>query len=94
VSLAEVRDIAVVVLAAVGIITTLVILITGMLMWRLIAALRADLAPIIASVRDTAETVRATAVTVSDVVADTARGPSGVLGAVHRAWKVARGRWL
>ena len=51
--LAGVRDIAVVVLAAVALVTTLVLLITGMLVWRLLAAIRADVTPIIQSARET-----------------------------------------
>ena len=49
--LAGVRDIAVIVLAAVALVTTLVLLITGMLVWRLLAAIRADVTPIIQSAR-------------------------------------------
>ena len=44
--LASIRDIAVVLLATVMLVTTMVLVITGVFVWRLIAAIREDIAPI------------------------------------------------
>ena len=91
--LAGVRDIAVVVLAAVALIATIVLLITGMLVWRLLAAIRADVAPIIQSARDTVDTVRDTTELVSDVVKDGADSTSSAVKKFRRVLKMAL-RWL
>ena len=91
--LAGVRDIAVVVLAAVALVTTLVLLITGMLVWRLLAAIRADVTPIIQSARDTVDTVRETTELVSDVVKDGTSSTSGALKKFRRVLNVALRWW-
>ena len=91
--LAGVRDIAVVVLAAVALVTTLVLLITGMLVWRLLAAIRADVTPIIQSARDTVDTVRETTELVSDVVKDGTSSTSGALKKLRRVLNMALRWW-
>ena len=91
--LAGVRDIAVVVLAAVALVTTLVLLITGMLVWRLLAAIRADVTPIIQSARETVDTVRETTELVSDVVKDGTSSTSGALKKLRRVLKMALRWW-
>ncbi len=90
--LAGVRDIAVVVLAAVSLVTTLVLLITGLLIWRLLAAVRADVSPIIGAVRDTVETVRATADAVQGAVESTAASSSRTSRVLRRLIGFVRGR--
>ena len=91
--LAGVRDIAVVVLAAVALVTTLVLLITGMLVWRLLAAIRADVTPIIQSARETVDTVRETTELVSDVVKDGTSSTSGALKKVRRILNMSMRWW-
>ena len=91
--LAGVRDIAVVVLAAVALVTTVVLLITGMLVWRLLAAIRADVAPIIQSARETVDTVRDTTELVSEVVKDGASSTSGGLKKFRRVLQMALRWW-
>ncbi len=91
--LAGVRDIAVVVLAAVALVTTLVLLITGMLVWRLLAAIRADVTPIIQSARETVDTVRETTDLVSEVVKDGATSTSGALKKFRRVLQMALRWW-
>ena len=92
-TLGDVRDIAIVVLGAVSLITILVFIVTALLVWRLIAAIRTDIGPIFASVRDTANTVRATVDLVRDTVDETTRPSTGVFSALRRAAKFARGRF-
>lgn len=91
--LAGVRDIAVVVLAAVALVVTIVLLITGMLVWRLLAAIRADVAPIIQSAQDTIDTVRDTTELVSDVVRDGTSSTSGALKKFRRVLQMALRWW-
>jgi hypothetical protein len=91
--LAGVRDIAVVVLAAVALVTTIVILITGMLVWRLLAAIRADVTPIIQSAQETVDTVRETTELVSDVVKDGTSSTSGALRKFRRVLQMALRWW-
>ncbi len=91
--LAGVRDIAVVVLAAVALVTTLVLLITGMLVWRLLAAIRADVTPIIQSARETVDTVRETTELVSDVVKDGTSSTSGALKKIRRVLNMSLRWW-
>ena len=91
--LAGVRDIAVVVLAAVALVTTIVILITGMLVWRLLAAIRADVTPIIQSAQETVDTVRETTELVSDVVKDGTSSTSGALKKFRRVLQMALRWW-
>lgn len=91
--LAGVRDIAVVVLAAVALVATLTLLITGMLVWRLLAAIRTDVTPIIHSARETVDTVRDTTELVSDVVKDGTTSTSGALRKFRRVLRMAL-RWL
>ncbi|MCY3895021.1 MAG: hypothetical protein OXG17_00970 [Chloroflexi bacterium] len=91
--LAGVRDIAVVVLAAVALVATLILLITGMLAWRLLAAIRTDVTPIIHSARETVDTVRDTTELVSDVVKDGTSSTAGALKKFRRVLQMAL-RWL
>lgn len=91
--LAGVRDIAVVVLAAVALVTTIVILITGMLVWRLLAAIRTDVTPIIQSAQETVDTVRETTELVSDVVKDGTSSTSGALRKFRRVLQMALRWW-
>ncbi len=91
--LAGVRDIAVVVLAAVALVATIVLLITGMLVWRLLAVIQADVAPIIQSARETVDTVRDTTELVSDVVKDGTSSTSGALKKFRRVLQMALRWW-
>ncbi len=91
--LAGVRDIAVVVLAAVALVSTIILLITGMLVWRLLAAIRADVAPIVHSARETVDTVRETTELVSDAVRDGTTSTSGALKKFRRVLNVALRWW-
>ena len=91
--LAGVRDIAVVVLAAVALVTTLVLLITGMLVWRFLAAIRTDVAPIIQSARETVDTVRDTTELVSDAVKDGTSSTSGAFKKLRRVLQMALRWW-
>ena len=91
--LTAVRDIAVVVLGAVALVTTLVLVITGLLVWRLLAAVRADVAPIIGSVRDTVHTVQATVETVGEVVTESTRPAPKAVGTLRRLLGLLRGRF-
>ncbi len=91
--LAGVRDIAVVVLAAVALVATLVMLITGMLVWRLLAAIRTDIAPIVQSARETVNTVRDTTELVSDVVKDGTSSTSGAVKKFRRVLRMALRWW-
>ena len=71
--LTGVRDIAVVVLAAVALLTSLIMIVTGLLLWRLLAMVRADISPILGSLRDTADTVKGTTEAVSQAVQESAQ---------------------
>ena len=82
-----------VVLAAVALVTTIVLLITGMLVWRLLAAIRADVAPIIQSARETVETVRDTTELVSDAVKDGTTSTSGAFKKFRRVLQMALRWW-
>ena len=82
-----------VVLAAVALVTTLVLLITGMLVWRLLAAIRADVTPIIQSARETVDTVRETTELVSDVVKDGTSSTSGALKKIRRVLNMSLCWW-
>ena len=66
--LTSIRDLAVVVLAATAVSATLVLAITGLLVWRLLAVIRTELLPIAGSLRETIDTVRDTVDTVGNVV--------------------------
>ncbi len=78
-SLAEVRDIAIVVLAGISIITTLVLFITALLLWRLIRVVSDEVRPILKSTADTAATIKAAAtVTSESTAADVVRGVASV----------------
>ena len=78
-SLGEVRDIAVVVLAGISIITTLVLFITALLLWRLFRVISNEVRPIIRSTADTAATIKAAATVTSESRAvDVARGVASV----------------
>lgn len=58
-SLGEVRDIALIVLVSISVLTTLILLITALLIWRLIRIISDEVKPIIKSTAETAAIVRA-----------------------------------
>ncbi len=89
-SLDQVRDIAVVVLAAVALVGTLVFVITGLLVWRLIAAVRADVAPIIGAARETVDTVQTTVATVGEMVEQSRRSTPRAIRALRQAFGFTR----
>jgi hypothetical protein len=90
--LPSIRDLAVVVLAAVAVSATLVMAITGLLVWRLLAVIRTELLPIAGSLRETIDTVRDTVDTVGNVVTESS-GPSSRAIRMFRALrKVSRAR--
>ncbi len=92
-ALEVVRDIAVVVLASVGLLAALMLVITGLLLWRMLAAIRAEVTPIIDSARDTVDTVRATAETVQETVAASSRTTSRGVRVARHALGLLRGQW-
>ncbi len=92
-ALETVRDIAVVVLGAVALLAVLMMVVTGLLLWRMLAAIRTDVAPIIDSVRDTVDTVRATAETVQHTVTETTESTSRTVRIARRALGLLRGRF-
>lgn len=92
-SLEIVRDIAVVVLASVGLLATLMMVVTGLLLWRMLAGIRTDLGPIIESIRDTVDTVRATTETVQHTVTESAQSTSRTVRVARRALGLLRGRF-
>ena len=78
-SLGEVRDIAIVVLAGISVITTLVLFITALLLWRLIRVVSDEVRPILKSTAETAATINAAAtVTSESTAADVVRGVASV----------------
>ena len=78
-SLGEVRDIAIVVLAGISVITTLVLFITALLLWRLFRVISDEVRPIIRSTADTAATIKAAATVTSESrAADVVRGVASV----------------
>jgi hypothetical protein len=78
-SLGEVRDIAIVVLAGISVITTLVLFITALLLWRLIRVVSDEVRPILKSTAETAATIKAAAtVTSESTAADVVRGVASV----------------
>ena len=79
-------------LAAVALVTTLVLVITGLLLWRLLAVIRADVLPIIDSARDTVDTLRGAVETVSEIVTDSAKSTPRVVRTIRRIAGLARGR--
>ena len=90
--LASIRDIAVVLLATVMLVTTMVLVITGDFVWRLIAAIREDIAPIFGAVRETADSVRDTVDTVGDSVKESAQPSAGIIRLAQTLFRVATGR--
>ena len=83
--LGQVRDIAIVVLAGVSIITTLVLFITALLLWRLIRVVSEEVRPILKSTADTAATIKAAATVTSESrAADVAVGMAGKLFSIFR----------
>ncbi len=92
-SLENVRDIAVVALAAVWLVATLMMVITGVLVWRLIAVVRADISPILRSARSTVETVQDTVETVGDAVKDSAASTPRTVKGLRRAARYASWFW-
>ena len=58
-SLGEVRDIAIIVLVGISVLSTLVLFITALLIWRLIRVISDEVKPIIKSTADTAAILRA-----------------------------------
>ncbi len=91
-ALEVVRDIAVVVLGAVGLLAALMMVVTGLLLWRMLAAIRTDISPIIDSVRDTADTVWATAETVQHTVTESAQSTSRAVRIARRVLGLLRRR--
>ncbi len=78
-SLGEVRDVAIVVLAGISIITTLVLFITVLMLWRLFRVISDEVRPILKSTADAAATIKAAAtVTSESTAADVARGVASV----------------
>jgi hypothetical protein len=78
-SLGEVRDIAIVVLAGISVITTLVLFITALLLWRLIRVVSDEVRPILKSTAETAATIKAAATVASEsTAADVVRGVASV----------------
>ena len=78
-SLGEVRDIAIVVLAGISVITTLVLFITALLLWRLIRVVSDEVRPILKSTAETAAPIKAAAtVTSESTAADVVRGVASV----------------
>ncbi len=78
-SLGEVRDIAIVVLAGISLVTTLVLFITAFMLWRLFRVISDEVRPIIRSTADTAATIKAaTTGTADSRAADVARGVASV----------------
>ena len=78
-SLGEVRDIAIVVLAGISIIGTLVLFVTALLLWRLFRVISDEVRPILRSTADTAATIKAAATVTSESrAADVARGIASV----------------
>lgn len=65
-TVAEVRDIAIVVLAAVSLVTVLVLVITAALLWRLIGVIRREVQPILKSTAATAATIKGMAAAAGD----------------------------
>jgi hypothetical protein len=90
--LTSVRDLAVVLLATVMFITTIVLVITALFVWRLIAAIRTDIAPILGTVRETADTVRETVDTVGDSVKESVRPSAGTIRLLQTFFRVTTGR--
>ena len=83
--LTGIRDLAVVVLAAVAVSATLVMAITGLLVWRLLAVIRTEL-------RETIDTERVTVDTVGNVVTESS-GPSSRAIRIFRALrKISRAK--
>ncbi len=88
--LGSVRDIAVVVLAAALLMTTLVMIVTGLLVWRLLAAIRSDISPIFGSLRDTADTVRATTDALGQAFQESARSTPRSMQLARRLTRLLR----
>ena len=78
-------------MAAIGVLAMLMMAVTGLLLWRMLATLRNEVTPIIDSIRDTVDTVRATAETVQGTVADSGQTPSRAVRVVRRAFSLLRG---
>ena len=90
-SLGEVRDIAIVVLAGISIITTLVLFITALLLWRLIRVVSEEVRPILKSTADTAATIKAAATVTSESrAADVARSGelTGILRGIGKLFSI------
>ncbi len=83
-SLAVLRDLAIIVVALVSLVTALAIVFLVVSVWQLARSLRQDVEPILASLLDTTNTVKGTTAFVSDtVVRPTARAAGGVAGAAR-----------
>lgn len=65
-TLGEVRDVAVILLAAVAVLSTLTALITVAVLWRFVNMLRRELLPIVESLSETASTLEAAVSTAVD----------------------------
>ncbi len=89
-SLGEVRDIAIVVLAGISLVTTLVLFVTAFMLWRLFRVISDEVRPIIRSTADTAATIKAaTTVTTESRAAEVARGVASV-GMAARLFSIFR----
>ena len=84
--LTSIRDLAVVVLAAVAVSATLVLAKTGLLVWRLLAVIRTELLPIAGALRETIDTVRDTVDTVGNVVTQSSGSSSRAIR-IFRAFR-------
>ena len=92
-TLAEVRDISVVVLAAVQIVTTIVLIITAALIWRLIGVVKREIQPILRSTADTAATIKGITTATSESSAGAVvRSVAGAQGARKVVSLFRRGR--
>ncbi len=89
-SLGEVRDIAIVVLAGISLVTTLVLFVSAFMLWRLFRVISDEVRPIIRSTADTAATIKAaTTVTAESHAAEVARGVASV-GVVGKLFSLFR----
>jgi len=92
-TLVEVRDIAIVVLGAVSIITTLVLVVTAMLVWRLLSVVRDEVRPILRSGAETAATIKGLAAAASESSAGSVAAKSvAAAGGARKLASLFRGR--
>jgi hypothetical protein len=91
-----IRDLAVILLAALSLIATLSLVLMVISVWRLVGVLRDEVHPLLRSLAETSETVKGTARFVSETVAKpSARAAGtavGVLSFVGALWRLVRPR--